>query len=211
MRPITELKGCIGGGDVWIIASGPSAGYVDPGFFEGKICIGVNRVWRHFPVKFCVFKEHDVAEEAARAGVRVIASKFHCGTLGYRLNKFAGENGWWFEHKNNLLEEVDLSVIGTDQIVVSYSTITSAMHVAAYMGARNIILLGHSCGLLDGKANYEGYGDPIMDAAKYVEWVKKIEPQSLAVREKLQEVYGVRIYSLNPFLNFGLEGHKYER
>jgi hypothetical protein len=27
----------------------------------------------------------------------------------------------------------------------------------------------------------------------------------------LKEVYGCNVYSLNPFLNFGLEGHEYER
>jgi hypothetical protein len=202
MRPITELKGRFKGEDVWIIASGPTAGMIEPGFFDGKMTIGVNRVWKRFDVTFCVIKEGEAAEEAYQAGRRVIVSQHHCGQLGYRLNEIDGgvEDGraWWFEHLDNQLEQVDLSIVGGDQIVVSYSTITSAMHIAAYMGGRIIILLGHDCGLLDGQRNYEGYGAPTMKSMdKYAEWLTKIEPQSLAVREKLREVYGVMVYSLN--------------
>ena len=36
------------------------------------------------------------------------------------------------------------------------------------------------------------------------------ELDSEQVKEKIYDVYGVPIYSLNPFWNFGLEGHKYE-
>ncbi len=105
-----------------------------------------------------------------------------------------------------------MSVIGTDMIVVSYSTITSAMHVAAYLGARNIILVGHDCGYVDGKKNFDGYPEPILGRISgfYDRFLGSIEPQSIAVRERLRDVYGCCIYSLNPFLNFQLEGHSYE-
>lgn len=205
-RSITELKGRHKGQDIWIIAAGPSAQFIDPSFFEGKITIGVNRVWVRFKTDYLVIKEGNILQMAIDTGSTVIASRHHTGCLDYIESQAEGD--WYgFQHENNGLTEILLDVIGTDSIVVSYSTITSAMHIAAYMGAVNIILVGHDCGKLDGKVNLDGYHKPPLF---YDDFLRAIEPQSRMVREKLKEVYGVNIYSLNPFLNFGLEGHRYE-
>ena len=104
-----------------------------------------------------------------------------------------------------------MNVVGTDMIVVSYSTITSAIHIAAYMGATNIIIVGHDCGTLDGNVNIAGYDESPHGAQFYRDFFTRIEPQTIALRAKLKEIYGCNVYSLNPFINFGLEGHKYER
>ena len=131
-------------------------------------------------------------------------------------NKINHHRLYYFNHLDNQHDKVDTSVIGGDKIVVSFSTITSAMHLAAYMGAANIIICGHDAGLLDGKMNFHEYFTDIKDTpwqnwGQYRNWLKVIEGQTLAVKNKLIEVYGVNIVSLNPFINFGLEGHKYER
>lgn len=209
--PFTELKNKHAGEDIWVIASGPSAGLIDPMFFGYKVSIGVNRVWTRFKSTYLLVKEHQVLEGALDSGATVIASKWSCGGVGGRLQQAAREF-YYFEHQNNGIEQVDLDVIGTDEIVVSYSTITSAMHAAAYLGAANIILVGHDCGYLDGKRNFEEYPAAILDHVPgfYNRFLAKIEPQSVAVRERLKDVYGCRVYSLNPFLNIGLEGHHYE-
>jgi len=36
-----------------------------------------------------------------------------------------------------------------------------------------------------------------------------IEAHTLALKRRLKEVYGTNVYSLNPFINFNLEGHEY--
>ncbi len=205
--PIRELKGKHKGQDIWIIAAGPSAQLIEPEFFKHKITMGVNRIWLRFTTNYLVIKEGNILQMAIDTGSKVIASRYHTGCRRYMESQAEGR--WYsFDHNDNGLEQVDLSVIGTDRLVVSYSTITSAMHAAAYMGAANIILVGHDCGKLDGKVNIEGYIEP---PAFYNDFLASIEPQSQAVRDRLKEVYGCNIYSLNPFLNFGLEGHKYER
>jgi hypothetical protein len=38
---------------------------------------------------------------------------------------------------------------------------------------------------------------------------KQFEIQSIAVKGKLKELYGCNVYSLNPFINYNLEGVKY--
>ena len=213
-RSIVELKDSFPG-DIWLIAGGPSAGYIDPEFFRGKYVISVNYAWKNFKADLVVVKESFALQDAVGAGQRVVASRYHCGSLNSYENTATGS--WFvFDHLNNGLEEVDLSVISleSDVLVVSYSTITSALHLAAYMGARNIILIGHDCGLLDGHKKMAGYPKPDFQKANpgfYERFLSKIEPQTITVRDRLQEVYGCRIYSLNPFINFGLEGHIYER
>lgn len=213
--PIAGLYGLYAGEDIWIIAAGPSAGYVDPEFFRNKFTLGVNKVWMRFEVDYVVCKDFDAIEMAVKSGQRVIASKHHCGTLDYRENADVDGTIYIFEHGDNGIKDVDLDAIGSpDRIVVSFSTITSTMHLAAFMGAVNIIVVGHDCGMLDGRLNFEDYPDPPAPMAQpgfYESFVANIEPQSIAVRDRLQEVYGCRIYSLNPFLNFGLEGKCYER
>ena len=213
MKSIRELKNIHEGYNIYVVASGASAGYIDQSFFDNKIAIGVNEVWKRFyNLDYVVRKESRRMDEAISAsrqfGFKTIASAHNCGTLKYAKNEGAD---YVFEHLDNALEIIDLSVIGTDKIVVSYSTITSAIHVAAYMGAANIILVGHDCGTLDGKTNIAGYAESIAGARFYREFLTVIEPQTLALRAKLKEVYGCNLYSLNPFVNFGLEGHEYER
>ena len=209
--PISRLRNRHKGKDIWVIASGPSAGYVDPDFFTNKITIGVNWVWQRFRCNYVVVKEHEALQAAVcDSQATVIASRRSAGSAQGQLAEADGPF-YVFEHLPNQLTEMDLSVVGNGKIVVSYSTITSAMHVAAYLGAANILLVGHGCGTLDGQMNYPGYHESPFGPDFYRTWLREIEDQSVAVRAKLQEVYGVRIYSLNPFLNFGLEGHEYAR
>jgi len=213
VKNISELKGIHKGYDIYVVASGASAGYIDESYFDNKYTIGVNRVWQRFHnLDYVVMKESTIGNamiSASRAmGFEVIVSRHNCGILKYKKNAVGD---YVFDHLDNKLRDIDLSVIGTDTIVVSYSTITSAIHIAAYMGASNVILIGHDCGTLDGLMNYPGYEEAPGGKAFYRNYITEIEPQTVALRERIKEVYNCNVYSLNPFINFGLEGHKYER
>lgn len=213
-RSIVELKDKYQGHDVFIVASGPTAGFIAPEFFDNKVAIGVNEAWMRFPnLDYLVRKEALRSVTAYASGIPLILSRYNCGVLQYEQNILEGEADYYiFEHEDNKLDRVDLSIIGGEKIVVSWSTITSAMHIAAHMGAANIIMVGHDCGTIDGQPNMPGYPpSPIADEQGYINWLARIEPQSIMVRERLHEVYGCRIYSLNPWINVGLEGHKYGR
>lgn len=206
--PITHLKNKHAGDDVWVLASGPSMNFIDPDFFSGKLVIGVNEIYRFFPVSYVVWKEVRDPDPKSWNDEVVITSKHDCGNLELSEARLRIDH-YVFEHSHNENTDIDLSVLGTDKIVVSYSTTTSAMHIAAYMGASNIILCGHDCGFLDGEMNLSGYPTSLQGDLKYRKWIKEIEPQTSLVRDALQVEYGCRIYSLNPFLNLGLEGHEY--
>lgn len=225
-KPATLLKSRHKGEDVYIIAAGATAGLIDPKFFEGKTVIGVNRVIVRFPCTYVVLKEFANGEfeaELALSGAVPITAKWDSGNIRQgkmRKNTHICRGGkyYFFEHLENGREVIDLSVVkpDSDKLVVSYSTITTAIHLAAYMGAANVVIVGHDCGLLDGKAVFDGYYkdmavSPWTDMSEYSAWLQKIESQTIVVRDKVVDQFEVAVLSLNPFVNIGLEGHSYSR
>lgn len=215
MREIAYLRNQYSGEDCYIVAAGASAGFISPNFFKGKLAVGVNEVYTRFPrLPYYIRKEAVGLEAASEAikpfGGQLVVSKYNCGSKTCGLNK-TDLADYVFDHEENKLTEIDFSVLGDDKLIVSYSTITSAIHLAAYMGAANIILVGHDCGMVDGHANFEGYPTATAGQDFYLRWIREIEPQTVMVKEAIQSFYGCEIYSLNPFINFNLEGHHFAR
>ncbi|MCP4887261.1 MAG: hypothetical protein GY904_11695 [Planctomycetaceae bacterium] len=214
-RDICEFKDIHAGSDVWVIASGPSMNFVDPSFFTNKISVGVNRVNSKFDCDYIVAKDGRGFDELVkhRKRAKFILSKWESGNPGGKLNQIPNDH-WIFDHPAKPNEKPDISVIGSEQIVVSHSTITSALHIAAFMGAENIIMCGHDCGAINGHNSMFDYYQEIApqqgtDLA-YFRWLSRIEDHTIQVRESLKSVYGVSIHSLNPFVNFNLEGNQFE-
>lgn len=209
-RSITEFQGIHRGQDVWVLGSGASLEFVDPSFFEGRITIGVNYAYRRFPCCYVVGKELPQEANDDRRH-RLISSRHWKGNTSNPPVKYEGGDFWVFDHETNRETLVDWSILGTNKIVVSYSTITSAIHLAAYMGAANIFLCGTDGGTIDGRVNYPGYyhGGDTPDPEWYREWVAKILPQTRELRDRLHEVYGCRVYSLNPFTDLLCEGKEF--
>lgn len=202
-KSISELRDLYRGSDIWVICSGASMDYVEPSFFSNKVTIGVNDVYKKFPCTFYLRK--DFVGSGLSPGPLIVA-EYDCAAYHAERNT---HGQYVFKHRNNEIEVGDPTkyIEGDDWLVTSASVTTSAMHMAAYMGAKNILLCGHDCGILNDHVNFHGYADH--DTPWYTRWVLHIERESLMVKEWLKRTYGVNIYSLNPFLNFGLEGHQY--
>lgn len=211
-REIRELKNIHKGLDIWVIGAGSSMNFVDPSFFKGKITIGVNHVYIKFKCDYLIRKENKGIKEAYETGSVLIVSEYNrAGNSNRKLNEIDGDY-FYFKHLPSKNTEIDFSIVGTDKIIVSWSIITSAIHVAAYMGAKNIMLCGHDCGMLDGKNNFNGYYENLSN--RTIEWyssyLKKIEDQTVQVKKKMKEIYSCNVYSLNPFVSLNLEGHKFK-
>ena len=215
----TELFGFAPFSTIYIIGSGASMDFFDPAFFSNKFCIGVNKVYKKFPVRFTVMKHFEDAQEAIDAGQKVIVSRFDCGDTGRRVNEYDGEY-FYFDHESNGDWEPNISSVlnpGCGEIFVSESTITSAIHIAAMMGAKDIILVGHDCGLLDGRYNFKGYYEIPEESRDDEHWKwcnqynANIQEHTLKLRDVIQKVHGCYIYSLNPFIGIGLEGHEFQK
>jgi len=222
-KNISELKDIYKGLDIWCILAGSSMDYVDPSFFEDKIVIGLNQVYKKFPCNYVLMKDclegprfPRSIEELDKLEIPLLFSKYYKGYPG-KTNIANHSNAYYFEHnprKRNINEE--LEDLKDNEIFVGKSSVTSLMHVAAYMGAKNIILCGHDCGSLDKKNYFKGYMEKDWKSAdnwapiKKGDWMRALEPQSQSMRKYLKTKYECNTYSLNPFLNLGLEGHEYK-
>ena len=122
-----------------------------------------------------------------------------------------------YDHDKNLLQTLVKKLPCENKLIVSYSTITTAIHLAAHMG-ENIILIGHDCGTINGEPNFSGYHTESTykiahrkGKKDYINWLSKIEKQTIKLKHLLKRKYGCNVYSLNPFINFGLEGNVYKK
>ena len=210
--PFKYLKNKHKGEDVFVLGSAASMQHFDPAFFSGRVVVGVNHTFRQFPCRYVVGKE--LENLVVSQGTGLIVSRH---PLGYHKNPhtppISDGRYYIFEHLNNKVNTIDWSVLGTDKIIVGTTTLVSAMHIAAYMGARAIFLSGVDGGLLDGRLNYPTYFNQATtqkDKHWYRQFVTETLTQICQTRDKLFEVYGSRTYLLSPFLNFGLEGHHFQ-
>ena len=234
------------GKKIYVVASGSSAGFIEPSFFDNEIAIGVNQVFRRFPrLAYYLRKEPVVPSQLRRVLARtgsathfvsrgafgsdnwqnaltVLANFSACTPTDSRVVVFP------HEQQRQLTALPTTTAYGEARLVVSSSTITSAIHLAAHMGATFVILVGHDCGLLDGQANYRGYHTASSLAMVwslnrsvyrgglqgYKQWVTgrlgngiDIEADTLKLKQLLRTTYGTKLHSLNPFINWNLEGH----
>ena len=91
-----------------------------------------------------------------------------------------------------------------DRLVVGPTSLHMAMHLAAYMGAADIILVGADCGAFDDASRIAGYPDPD-GHLHYGLWTRSLEAMAGRIRS-----LGVGVHSLNPWVTPRLEGHRYE-
>lgn len=212
---------CIKKKDIYVLGSGATLNFIDKKFFKNKITICVNNVAEAYlsTADYVVTKYHRDAEKWAEQypDMKIVCSAGNTGNrnTGALSEKF--NNLYEFRHNQNKDGATDiLNEFPTEEnhLIVSWSTITSAIHFAAYLGAKNIILVAHDCGEIDGKGWVDNYVyDEKIKEAEYIkavmERVVKFEYQTIQLKQKLKELYDCNIYSLNPFINYSLEGHKY--
>lgn len=204
MQNISSLEDSHKGQDAYVIGGGKSLDYYPEGFFEGRFVLAVNQASRIVPANYVIRKE-----SVAHGFVPVIASRYIAGMIDMAEN----EADYIFEHRHNTLGQIDTMGCHPrgNKIIVSWSTITSAIHLSAFMGARTVFLAGHDCATLDGeqvaKGYYEGVNRITAEQA-YSNWLAKIAPQTAFVRDYLMEEYQVPVISLSPFIGLTHEGHE---
>ena len=215
---LCKLKNIKKNQDVWVLGSGASVEYIDKEFFNNKTTICVNQsAYAIDNPEYIVIKDPnpEVIDYAEKTNATLLFSNFREGHSRHPLNQIDLENSIRYFHNENNIEIPEEFDFNLDKLIVSQSTITTAIHLAAYMGAKNIILVGHDCGTLDEVTEIKEYntskrGESVRTNEKYLNWLKTIEAHTLNLKEKLIKHYGVNITSLNPFINFNLEGHTFK-
>lgn len=192
---------------VFVLGSGPSLNFIDPRFFDNKIVISTNYSASTIGVEpeIMFSHYHHIAHELSdRSGIVV--------TLG---RDTVTQKAWDKPKPDNLVlvEQPSYEPPGSSwnpltthkptTIAYGSSSLHGAMHLAGYAGARSIILVGADCGTIDDRHRVNNY--PV-DGHKLWELYNR---HHLLMKQYLQQKYGCSVYSLNPFINLNLEGHKF--
>ena len=166
--------------------------YIDNSFFDNKITVGVNRTGCFFRCNYSVSKDSkgfSVLCKSKYPTIQII-SEFQYGSQISSRNYI--KDAYFFRHKRNRGSDIFylknlLAGLGkNDEIIVSHSTITTALHICAYLGAKNIIICGHDGGTINGETSIHNYYKDINpeqgSIESYVNWVKNMPEQTILVR-----------------------------
>lgn len=203
MRTLESFKDIYKGQTIWVLGSGGSIDYLDPSFFDDKLCIGVNYVGKAFNLQnYYTFSHyHEDSQEMAESSRFVFTPRKQHGNAEEWVGEVPANVVLFETHAGQPGESFD--PFGKDNpihgLIIGSTSIHGAMHLAAYMGAKHIVLVGADCGELNGKHRFTGYvqGD--------TPW-ELYNTQLSTMKQWLIEKYGCTVYSLNPFVNFNLEG-----
>jgi hypothetical protein len=205
---LSELKNIHKGQTIWVLGSGPSLNFLDASFFADKIVVATNFTGQALGIKPAYVFSHyhnDLSEVLPESGIGVTLAKSH----------ITGEP---FPDSDNpkivLVEQDSYTPPGeswdpftthpprADSLAYGSSSLHGSMHLAAHLGAAFIVLVGADCGTIDGEHRVAGY------VPGQTPWAI-LNKHHKAMKDYLQDNYGVRVYSLNPFINFNLEGHTF--
>ena len=201
--------------DIYVIASGKSIDFIDKSFFDNKIIIGINQSYKYIMPTYLVRKEHKYIENILKNTDKNVIHFISKGDVGGHLNwiqpKYNNyKNIVVYNHDKNTHKLTNLP--SDDKLIVSYSTITTGIHLAAYMGAKNIILVGHDCVSIDDCNNFNNYYDNDIQRLQknnnqYKSWLNEISSHTVLLKKLLKKKYNCNVLSLNPFVNLKMEGH----
>lgn len=201
-----DYEGLYLGWDAYVLGSGKSLDFYNSEFFRGRLTIAVNdgAMLKVPDANFIVTKYHEHAHRCRDQypDTQVVVTRMQHG------------------HEEHIEDTERLVVIDTnvntmhrwspedfpdEGFVASWSSITTAMHWAAFLGARTIFMVGADCGKIDGMGRCDGYFHPHATGQEHF-W-PVYERQSQQVATILHERYGCYTYSLLPFVTPNMDGH----
>jgi hypothetical protein len=190
----------------YVLGSGRSCSFFSPEFFADELTIGVNHGWAEWlpRVDYMVTKYHWRMKDWAgseRVG-RLVVSKGNTGQLDDVIDE--RNDVLMFDHGQNRVADFTAQDFPETGLVVSYSTITSAMHFAAVLGASAIVTVGADCGWFDDAQNVGGYGPSLRD-----DFAVHFELQNRIVAKEIRKRYNIPVMCLLPFVTPNMEGHKF--
>ena len=212
---LDDVKHLYAGETAWVIGSGGTLNHLRPDFFRGKLVVSTNLGPVRFGIErpqFVFTHYHGCAAEAVDVASVVVT------LAGDTLT----HQPWQGDVPDNLILIPQDSYVGPsdrwnpntshrprpDSLAYGSSSIHGAMHLAAWVGAAHIVMVGADCGILDGETNLTGYVG-FDDDAHRARILSLYERDHKRMKQYLVDTYGVTVYSLNPFINLNLEGHTF--
>jgi len=209
LSELSDLRNKHAGKTIYVLGSGPTLSFIKPNFFEDKIVISTNFAAQVAGIKADYVFSHYHAD---------LSKLLTSAKYGLTLRRDTVTHKEWTEDiPDNLVfvNQDSYSPPGAswnpftthtpreDSLVYGSSSIHGSMHLAAWLGGSSIVLVGADCGVLDGKERIDGYPQGDNPWSLYNQHHK-------LMKDWLADRYGVGVYSLNPFINFNLEGHKFQ-
>jgi len=196
---LQDLKDRHKGESVWVCGSGPSMDWVTPQFFEGKTVVAINEVGFLYGIKEFYTATNYSTHHPVVAGN--VAANPHRIFVTPDMNLEAGDltathvgsgNHITFRpHQPFWRPDIGWPT-DPDVLVIGGTSSHIAMHLACYMGASQVNLVGVDNGEVNGKGNMAGYNGRI-NPQGWSQWFP-------IVVKKLCELYGVRFFRLQPSL-----------
>jgi len=207
---IQYLTGKHSGSDIFVLGSGVSLDYIPKSFWNNRITIGVNLVFQSVKTKYLVCHHHLFCQEIVNAGMTLVTSEHD--TCIYGRPQHAGNQSYIdgdyyvYKHPNQGYTQIDISYFNEPEYLIAGGTIiTTAIHLAYRMGAKCIFLAGVDGGLIDGKTNISTYKNPTNK-----DHFENTQSQLVEISNHIRQL-GVPVMSINPWIDFGLEGHKFTK
>jgi hypothetical protein len=216
MKTIDELKDRHKGEDIYVVGSGASLRVFPKNFLEDKITIGLNMAWKLAPIKYGITIHPDLnipdfmSGETARPGITWIVKQDKISLLNTEQADYARRNHYTFrtEGRTNAQPPNQPNDAGRfpewilehpPGHLYCWSSISqTAVHMAAIMGAKNIVLVGCDNAAISG--NHHGH-------RQHTRW-KGVSPDEryrqywqglIELRPYLRQK-GVNLVSLTPFM-----------
>ncbi len=200
---LTGLHNRHAGETVWVVASDASLDYFPAGFWDGRCVITINQP--HVPSQYCVSK-NDAGNQTVQQLIDshpdtlFVVSEWRFGNTKHERTEL--ERAVVFRHRDNRVSlfqpEQD---IPDDTLLVSYSTLGSALHLAAHMGAHTCMVVGGSGGMFDGKLYLGDYSQGSTDF-----FVRETSKQTQGICDVLHRRYGTMFAGVLPWANLRLGG-----
>lgn len=205
---VTGFRDSRKGETAWVLASGASLNHVPRAFWQDQLIVCVNYVGVTLGLRefYSVTHYHRDAAHIAecRPDLPVIAPRIDQGGPAAIPVPPDAPNIFYINTGTQMYSQFDCAEMWPkqpDTLVVGPTSLHMTMHFAQYLGARHIILAGADCGHLDGASNFTEYQPGDNPMGVWEETLPKVANQLRAE--------GVSVMSLNPFVNFGLEGHTF--
>jgi hypothetical protein len=197
---LQDLKDRHKGESVWVCGSGPSMGWVTPKFFEGKTVVAINEVGFVFGLEDFYtatnYSTHHpvIANNVAANPHRIfVTPDMNLEASDMTATHVGSGNHITFRPHAPFWRPATDWPTDPDVLITGGTSAHIAMHLACYMGASQVNLVGVDLGLVDGQENFAGYrkSNGSMDG-----WRQQFD----VVVKKLRELYGVRFFRLQPSL-----------
>jgi len=198
------------GETVWVLGSGASLNFLTPRFFDDKIVVSTNFSAQTFGCRTdYIFTNYLQPREVLTDGGEVVVMLARHYLTGQTYPEPVPDSVVLIEQDSYEPPGAYWNPLSShpprpDSLVYGSSSVHGAMHLAALLGAAFIVLVGADCGLIDDQVNLDEYPYPTQDESFNV-W----NAHTILLKRWLRDVYGVEIYSLNPFINLNLEGHTF--